>query len=352
MAAHPASIEELAMAHVFIHLLREGMTVQQYFVVRQVEERLTQYGKPYLNLQLGDASGVIRAKLWSEALREYPGPFQVGDYVGVVGVVRTYQGEPEITIQKIWTLEQIKQKKELVNEEPKDFDLSLLHATTPYDRQAMWQELLGLARDHLTPPLQDLVINLLEGHAPLWQCQPAARRNHHAYIGGLLEHTLSVARLARQIAAVYPDIHQELVLAGAILHDVGKLKELGQPHAPDYTVAGQLLGHIVLGWDMIRQEAAHLNFSDEKLLLQLEHIVLTHHGQQEFGSPVLPKTREALLVYYADDLDAKLKIMAQHLQADTSPREFTPYHRLLQRELYKIGRETEPAAETENFPEE
>ncbi len=340
------------MPHTLIVHLKEGMNVQQYFVVRQVEERRTQHAKPYLNLQLADRSGIIRAKLWSEALREYPGPFRLGDYVGVVGFVRAYQGEPEITIQKIWTLEQIKQKKELDNEEPKDFDPSLLHATTPYDREQMWQELLDLASTALTPPLRDLVLNLLQANETAWLNQPAARRNHHAYLGGLLEHTWHVARLAHRIAALYPDIHQELVVAGAILHDVGKLKELGQPHAPDYTVAGQLLGHIVLGWDMIRQEAANLAFPDENLLLQLEHIVLTHHGQQEFGSPVLPKTREALLVYYADDLDAKLKIMEQHLQADTSDRQFTPYHRLLQRELYKIGRETEPQPEEENSLEE
>lgn len=340
------------MPHTLVMHLREGMDVQQYFVVRQAEERVTQRGKPYLNLQLADRSGIIRAKLWSEVLREYPGPFQVGDYVGVVGLVRAYQGEPEITIQKIWTLEQIKQKKELANEEPKDFDIGLLLATTPYDREAMWQDLLALAEETLTPPLQELVLNLLHANTAAWQTQPAARRNHHAYVGGLLEHTWSVARLARQIAALYPDVNVELAVAGAILHDVGKIKELGQPHAPDYTVAGQLLGHIVLGWDMIRQEAASMAFPDEKLLIQLEHIVLTHHGQQEFGSPVLPKTREALLVYYADDLDAKMKIMEQHLQADTSERQFTPYHRLLQRELYKIGHEPEPTAAMEKFLEE
>jgi 3'-5' exoribonuclease len=106
-------------------------------------------------------------------------------------------------------------------------------------------------------------------------------------------------------------------------------------------VPGQLLGHIVLGWDMIRQEASNIHFPDPNLLLQLEHIIITHHGQRDFGSPVVPKTREALVVSCADDLDAKLKIMEQHLRADTSNREFTPYHRLLQREIYKIP--TEPA---------
>ncbi len=339
------------MPHIFVVQLKEGMEVRQYFLLRQVEERLTQHGKPYLSLQLSDRSGVLRAKLWSEALRDHPGPFRAGDFVGVVGVVRSYQGELEITIQKMWTLEQIKQKKELGNGEPKDFDATLLLTASPYDREMMWGELLTLAEETLSPPLRDLVLGLMNRYAADWQVHPAARRNHHAYVGGLLEHTWCVARLAHQMAAVYPDINRELVVAGAILHDIGKLKELGQPQAPDYTVAGQLLGHIVLGWEMIRQAADQLEDADAELLLQLEHIILTHHGQQEFGSPVLPKTREAMLVYYADDLDAKLKIMAQHLEADTSERQFTPYHRLLRRELYKIGRETEPPVVEEGCEE-
>jgi 3'-5' exoribonuclease len=161
-----------------------------------------------------------------------------------------------------------------------------------------------------------------------------------------------VARLANQMAELYPDINRQLVIAGAILHDLGKLKELSQPYAPEYTVPGQLLGHIVLGWEMIRQEAADINFPDQNLLLQLEHIVITHHGQRDFGSPVVPKTREALVVYFADDLDAKLKIMEQHLKADNSANAFTPYHRLLQRELFKIPPELETPGQDDECVEE
>ncbi len=337
------------MTHQFIVDLKEGMEIQQYFVMRQVEERLTQKGKPYLNLVVADRSGSLKAKVWSNVLRDFPGPFRVGDYVGTVGQVGSYQGELQLTVQKIWTLEQIKQKKELLNQELKDFDVSLLHATTEYDPEQMWQELLNMAKDVLTPPLQDLVLNLMNRNAEAWQTGPAARRNHHAYLGGLLEHTWFVARLAYQMAGLYPDINRQLVVAGAILHDLGKIKELAQPYVPEYTVAGQLLGHIVLGWEMIRQEAADINFPDQNLLLQLEHIIITHHGQQEFGSPVVPKTREALVVYFADDLDAKLKIMEQHLKADNSERKFTPYHRLLQRELYKITQEPEIQVQEEEF---
>jgi 3'-5' exoribonuclease len=336
------------MDHQFIVDLKEDTEIQQFFVVRQVEERLTQNGKPYLDLVLGDRSGSIKAKLWSNVLQEFPGPFRVGDYVGTVGQVKSYHGELQLTVQKIWTIEQIKQiKKEL-----KDFDVSLLHAATEYDPEQMWQDLLTLVADVLTPPLQELVLNLLHRHAEVWHIHPAARRNHHAYLGGLLEHTWCVARLANQMAGLYQDINRQLVVAGAILHDVGKLKELAQPYAPEYTVPGQLLGHIVLGWEMIRQEAADIHFPDQNLLLQLEHIIITHHGQRDFGSPVVPKTREALVVYFADDLDAKLKIMEQHLKADHSERDFTPYHRLLQREIYKIPAEAEIPVQYEEYIEE
>lgn len=325
------------MTHQFIVDLKEGMEIQQYFLVRQVEERLTRSGEPYLDLVLADRSGSLKAKLWSNVLQEFPGPFRTGDYVGAVGQVKSYQGELQLTVQRIRTVEQIKQiKKEL-----KDFDASLLHASTAYDPEQMWGELLTLAETELTPPLRDLVLNLLHRHTEAWQTGPAARRNHHAYLGGLLEHTWFVARLAHQAAGLYPDINRQLVVAGAILHDLGKLKELSQPYAPAYTVPGQLLGHIVLGWEMVREEAAQIDFPDQNLLLHLEHIILTHHGQRDFGSPVVPKTREAMLVYFADDLDAKLKIMEQHLKADNSAGEFTPYLRLLQRELYKISPEPE-----------
>ena len=229
------------MTHQFIVDLKEGMQIQQYFVVRQVEESFTKDGNPYLKLVLGDRSGLLPAKLWSNVLQEFPGPFQVGDYVGAAGQVKAYRGALELTVQRIRTTEQILE----IKGELKDFDTSLLHATSEYDPEQMWQELLALVDEFLTPPLQDLVLNLLHRHAEVWQMHPAARQNHHAYLGGLLEHTWFVTRLALQAAGLYPDINRQLVAAGAILHDLGKLRELSQPHAPEYTIPGQLLGHIV-----------------------------------------------------------------------------------------------------------
>ena len=150
--------------------------------------------------------------------------------------------------------------------------------------------------------------------------------------------------------AVYPDLNPDLALAGAILHDLGKVKEIASPQAPELTVPGALLGHIVLGWEMVREEARALEFPDPTLLVQLEHIILSHHGSLEFGPPIPPKTREALLVYFLDDLDAKLKMMDTHLQSDSGDGDFTTYHRVLQRDLYKGG-ESQAAGRVPQKPE-
>ena len=166
---------------------------------------------------------------------------------------------------------------------------------------------------------------------------PAARLYHHPYVGGLLEHTWFVAHHTLASLTIYPDLNRDLALAGAILHDLGKIIEIANPPAPELTVSGQLLGHIVLGWDLVRRAAQTLEFPDPILLVQLEHIILSHHGSLEFGSPIPPKTREALLVNFLDDLDAKLKMMSQHLESDTGGGDFTSYHRVLQRGLYKGG---------------
>lgn len=326
------------MTHRFIKDLRAGDEVTQFFVLRRVEKRITRTGDPFLNLLLSDRSGTLKGKVWSDVLKSYPGPFNPGDYVGVKGLVGSYNEELQLTVTFIMNVDQIRQRK---NEEI-NLDLSLLIPATAFDREMMWEELLVLVEQHLESPLKELVLALLEENAEAFQVCPAARQSHHAYLGGLLEHTWFVARLVLQATSIYPEVNRNLALAGAILHDIGKVQEIVNPHAPEYSTPGQLLGHIMLGCDMVRAAAAAMDFPDPTLLLQLEHIIAAHHGYQEFGSPVLPKTREALLVYYLDDLDAKMKMMAQHLELDTGDREFTSYHRLLQRELYKAIEQPAP----------
>ena len=331
------------MPHQLISHLKEGDAVQQYFLVRQAETRMDKSGNPYLSLVLGDKSGAMVARVWNKVLAKCPGPFAVGDHVGVQAQVESYKGELQLNIRYINTVAALRD----LGRDLQEYDPELLCQVTPYDREALWQELWQLAETQIQPPLGELVLRVLDRYREEFLVCPAARLYHHPYLGGLLEHTWFVTRHALASLSIYPDLNRDLVLAGAILHDLGKVKELANPSAPERTVPGNLLGHIVLGWDMLRTEAQALNFSDPTLLLQLEHIILSHHGSMEFGSPILPKTREALLVNFLDDLDAKLKMMSQHLEGDTGEGDFTSYHRVLQRDLYKGG----PAAVEDSEPD-
>ena len=321
------------MPHQLISHLKEGGAVQQFFLVRQAESRTDKTGNPYLSLVLGDRSGALVARVWSKVLAKCPGPFAPGDHVGVQAQVESYKGELQLNIQYISTVEALRTR----GKDLPEYDPELLLQATPYDREALWQELWQLAETQIRPPLGQLVLKVLDRYREEFLVCPAARLYHHPYLGGLLEHTWFVTRHALASLSIYPELNRDLVLAGAILHDLGKIKELVNPAAPERTVPGHLLGHIVLGWEMVRSAAQGLEFPDPTLLVQLEHIILSHHGSMEFGSPILPKTREALLVNFLDDLDAKLKMMSQHLESDTGEGDFTSYNRALQRDLYKGG---------------
>ena len=300
-------------------------------------------GNPYLSLALGDKSGAMVARVWNQVLAKCPGPFAPGDHVGVQAQVESYKGELQLNIRYINTVAALRD----LGRDLQEYDPELLCQATPYDREALWQELWQLAETQIGPPLGQLVLRVLDRYREEFLVCPAALRYHHPYLGGLLEHTWFVTRHALASLTIYPELNRDLVLAGAILHDLGKVKELANPPAPERTVPGHLLGHVVLGWEMVRSEAQALNFSDPILLVQLEHIILSHHGSMEFGSPILPKTREALLVNFLDDLDAKLKMMSQHLESDTGEGDFTSYNRALQRDLYKGG----PAAAGDRDPD-
>ena len=336
------------MPHQLISHLKEGGAVQQYFLVRQSDRGMTKDGKPFLSLVLGDKSGVIKARVWSDVLAKCPGPFAPGDYVGVQGQVESYKGELQLKVGYINTVEALRD----LGRDLQEYDPELLCQATSYDREALWQELGQLAETEIRPPLKDLVLKVLDHYREEFLVCPAALRYHHPYLGGLLEHTWFVTRHALASLTIYPELNRDLVLAGAILHDLGKVKELANPPDPERTVPGHLLGHIVLGWEMVRSEALALNFSDPILLVQLEHIILSHHGSMEFGSPILPKTREALMVNFLDDLDAKLKMMSQHLESDTGEGDFTSYNRALQRDLYKGGPPAAGDRDSDREPEQ
>jgi 3'-5' exoribonuclease len=319
------------VAHCNISDLREGDTLKQFFLLRRVERRLTRESNPYLDVELADRSGAIKGKVWNDVLQKCPGPLSPCDFVAITGVVKAYQGVPQITVDFIDTVERLKARGRPLE----GFDPDLLIAPPLFNREELWGELLGLVESRMRPPLQDLVLALLQKYQAQLLDWPGAKYYHHAYLGGLLEHTVSVTRHAVHSLEVYPDLNSDLVLAGAILHDLGKIRELTGPLCPQRSVPGELLGHIVLGWEMVREEARALEFPDEQLLLSLEHIIIAHHGAVEFGSPVLPRTAEALLVYYLDEIDAKLHMVLRHLDTDLTEGHFTSYLKALERSLYR-----------------
>ncbi|MEJ2225438.1 MAG: HD domain-containing protein [Syntrophobacterales bacterium] len=329
------------MSHRFITELREGDTLKQFFLLQQVESRRTKGGKPYLDLVLADRSGTIKGKVWEEALHKCSSDLTPCDFVAVTGVVEAFQGILQINLTFIDTVERLRAKGRALE----DFGRDILLRTTSRDREELWRDLLELVEAHIHPPLQELVLALLHKYQTQFMEWPGAEFYHHAYVGGLLEHTWSVARHARRSLEVYPELNADLVLAGAILHDLGKIKELSDPVCPQRSAAGGLLGHIVLGWAMVREEAQALEFPDEQLLMALEHIIIAHHGAEEFGSPITPRTPEALLVYYLDEIDSKLHMVQRHLEDDFGEGDFTSYHYVLKRRLYRSPDVPENASE-------
>jgi 3'-5' exoribonuclease len=327
--------------------LTEGDTLKQFFLLRRVESRRTKDNKPYLDVELSDHSGTIKGKVWDDVLQKCPGPLAPCDFVAITGVVKAFQGLLQITVDFIDTVERLKAMGRPLEE----FNPDLLVAPPSFNREEIWGKLLELVNSDMSSPLRDLVLALLHRYSSQFLEWPGAKYYHHAYTGGLLEHTWSVTSHAVRSLEIYPGLNRDLVLAGAILHDLGKIKELTGPLCPERSVPGELVGHIVLGWDMIREEARVLEFPDEQLLLSLEHIIIAHHGAVEFGSPVLPRTPEALLVYYLDEIDAKLHMAQKHLDTDASNGYFTSYLKGLGRSLYRSPILLEDPPETP-LPEE
>jgi 3'-5' exoribonuclease len=198
----------------------------------------------------------------------------------------------------------------------------------------MWAELLGRLDSVSDPALRALLLGMVQKHADRLRIWPAARRVHHAYRSGLLEHILAIMSASVFLADQY-GARRDLLIAGALLHDIGKLQELSYDTSTNYTVEGNLVGHIVLGVGMLRDAVREQPGVPVELVTELEHLILSHHGDLEFGSPVKPMTVEAFLLAAVDDLDAKLHQIRQHLDDDDSPGRFTAMHRRLDRALFK-----------------
>lgn len=320
------------MSHIYIADLKAGDRVNQFFLVKRKEKRRTRNGKDFLDLTLADKTGIINGKIWSENLERLDPLFSDGQFAGVAGRVESYQDGLQLIVEKIrdirsWDPEQL---------EKAGFDPDLLVSPPPVDIEHLWEALNRLAREEIRhPTLNQLTLSLLNRHAEGWKKWPASKLYHHAYPGGLLEHTWKVTCMADDLSRLFPELNRDLILAGAVLHDIGKLQELEGPFSEENTFEGQLIGHLIQGRDMIREAARDLKWEDPRHLTQLEHILLAHHGQLEFGSPVVPQTREALLIHMLDDLEGKLKMMSDQINQDRGEGPFTEWHRVLKRRVLK-----------------
>ncbi len=311
-----------------IRNLKEGDSFQGFLLAQEAFYKISTKGSEYLELKLADASGDLKAFLWD--LRAVEGDMEgirADAFLHVKGAVTSYNGRLQLRVDKV---------RFAADAEIADFSAFFPVSARPVPE--MLAELDGYIGSVKDPWIRRLLLDLFVEDGTLraaFAQAPAAKSMHHAYLGGLLEHTLSVLGMADRACAHYRELHRDLVLAGALLHDVGKTAELSYQRSFGYTDAGNLLGHIAMESEWISRAVGKIPAFPEELRLQILHIVLSHHGRLEFGSPVLPKTPEALLVHYLDDLDGKLEVMFR-ARGDEAPGEaWSPFSRALDRMIYR-----------------
>lgn len=314
-----------------IREIGENEPVESYAQVRSKQLRFKKNGEPYLQLLLADRSGRIDAKVWDD-VDNCRTQIQDGDFVKYQGVIQLYNDTRQMLIKRI--------RKVCPDDRNNGFKESDLVPHSESNIDEMWSRLQELVTSNTQRPcVLRLLVQILENHKDEIKTYPAGTEIHHDYWGGFLEHVLSVLETLIYFSGKYPALDRDLLVAGAILHDIGKLQELSNPENPSYTIRGNLIGHVVLGRDMLREEAAQIPDFPPDLLLLLEHLIISHQGQPEWGSPKRPQIPEALVLHYCDDLDAKMNRFYKLLKEDTRESSFTGYDRYLGRVIFK----TEPA---------
>ncbi len=282
----------------------EGKLFDSFFLVLAKQQRTTKQNKPYLNLTLGDKSGQIEGRVWEPGDPRIAREFERGDMVKVRGSVSRYDERAQLKVDQL--------RKALDGEADK---MDMLPATSR-DVGELWRMLEASVASVANLDLKRLLTALLTD-APIAQAYreaPAARQLHHAWLGGLLEHVVSLLGLADRVAAHYMMLDRDLLITGVILHDIGKIRELSWDTGFDYTVEGVLLGHIQMGVDLAEKTIAGLPDFPDRLRTLVLHMILSHHGKLEFGSPKLPMIPEALVLNFLDDLDAKMQAMASEFE--------------------------------------
>ncbi len=306
----------------------ENKIIVSSFVVISKQVKPKKTGEPYLALTLGDRCGQIEAKMWDN-VEDALDAFEQEDFLKVKGLLNKYKNRFQLTIHKLRKL----------GDSEVDFG-DYLPKTTK-DVEELWRTLGGLVATIEDQNLRALVQSFMSDPeiAAAYKCAPAAKSLHHAYIGGLLDHVVSLFRSCGLMCRNYPQINRDLLLTGAFLHDIGKIHELTYNRSFSYTSRGQLLGHMIIELEMLQRKlAAFPNFPDEMKTL-IEHLIISHHGEYEFGSPKLPMFPEALMLHYLDDLDSKMESMRAHFEREAeNESSWTSYNASLGRTLLNTAK--------------
>lgn len=313
------------MKTIFVTDLLGEQTITTFFLVHEKELRNTREGKPYLRLSLGDRSGTVEARMW-DLFEAAAKDISRDDFVKVQARVEVYRDRPQLAVLQVRVAR------------PEEIDISDFLPHTREDVNQLWSQLLSHAGAIENPFLQKLVLNIL--HDPSitarYKRAPAAKMMHHAFIGGLLEHVVSLCGLARKVASQYAELNADLLLTAAILHDVGKLDELCYERSIGYTEEGQLLGHIVMEVASVARAMDAIEQFPPRLKTVVQHLLISHHGQYEFGSPKLPMIREALVFHYLDDLDSKLAAVRHALSNASADDLWSAYSAALGRKFLNV----------------
>lgn len=329
------------MKKIFIEEIKENDKIESVFLVKEKNLAMSRNGKPYLNLKLGDKTGEVDARVWENA-KHFSSLFERNDFITVQSRAARYKNDVQLVL---FSLEKCSKDEIFVD----DF-----LPRTDRNIERMFGELVEICKQIKNIYLRELLDLFFEDEefTRLFKIAPAAKGLHHVYIGGLLEHSLSISKLVLEVVKNYEGINADLLLAGGILHDIGKVHELSHEGSFDYTDEGRLLGHITIGVEMIEDKIVEVPNFPGRLAMLLKHLILSHHGHYEFGSPKRPKTVEAIILYYLDDMDSKIAGFQQFIEKEKNTgSKWTAYHRLFERYIYKDTCAEDVVTENgDNFP--
>ena len=309
--------------HAWVKDIKEDDQVRGLYLVKVKRTGSTKKGDPFLSMTLADRTGEIEARVW-ERVGELSPLFKEGDVIDVEGYAGSYREQTQLTLTALKVAEDIS-------------DPTLFMEATPKDVTRMVASLRDILKGIKNASMKALVEKFLSDRnfMILFRKAPAAKNFHHSYIGGLLEHTLSVCQMASLVADHYPELDRDLLITGAFLHDLGKIKELKFERQIDYSDEGRLLGHLTLGVAMMDEKLVGLKNFPGEIAVRLKHLILSHHGEYEFGSPKRPKFLEAFALHLIDDLDAKMNGLSRFMEKDRQEGTWTDFSRLFERYFLK-----------------